>query len=193
MNLVLSALAENRGLTDFFANVNFIGDTNWSILCHSLQKHPTLTTVILTGTGCVMLPGDSRPTFLSDEQKTSRTRALAEMMQTNTILCTISLSVEERDEDIYTESIQPRLEANLYKQRVLAVKKEADDRQFHQKVLGRALSCVKSNPNLVWMFLSENVDAFVRSEEQEQEGTNSSVGAVAVVVPDAVVGGKRKR
>jgi hypothetical protein len=123
------------------------------------------------------LPGedDERSTLLSDQQKANRTRALAEVMQTNTILHTIRLSVEERNEDIYMQSIQPHLEANLYRPRVFAVKKEADDRLFRQKILGRALSCVGSNPNLVWRFLSENVDAFVRSEEQQ--GTNSSVRA----------------
>jgi hypothetical protein len=45
------------------------------------------------------------------------------------------------------------------------------------------------------MFLSGNVDAFVRSEE-EQEDTNIGEGevavAVAVAVPDSVVGSKRK-
>jgi hypothetical protein len=114
-------------------------------------------------------------------------------MQTNTILCNIHLSAQDRDEDIYTESIQPRLEANLYRPRVLAGKKEADKRPFRQKVLGRALSCVRSNPNLVWMFLSENVDVFVQTEEQE-EGTRNSEGAAVVAVPDTVVASsKRKR
>jgi hypothetical protein len=176
MALILSDLAENRGLTTFDEGEHFIGDENWNILCQSLQRHPTLTRVDLTETGWMRL--GERNTLLSDEQKTNRTRAFAEMMQTNTILCAILLSAEERDEDIYTESIQPRLEANLYRPRVLAVKKEADDRPFRQKVLGRALSCVRSNPNIVWMFLSENVDAVVRSEEQE--GTSNSEGAVVV-------------
>lgn len=41
------------------------------------------------------------------------------------------------------------------------------------------------------MFLSENVDACVRSEE-EQEGLSNSEGVVLVSIPDAVVGSKRK-
>jgi hypothetical protein len=102
------------------------------------------------------------------------------------MLCTISLSEEERDENIYTESIQPRLEANLYRPRVLAVKKEADDRPFRQKVLGRA-----SQPCLD---VSGGECGRVRSEEeQELEGTGIREGAVAIVVPDtAVAGSKRK-
>jgi hypothetical protein len=51
---------------------------------------------------------------------------------------------------------------NPYRPRVLAVKK-ITDRQLREKVLGRALDSVKRKPNLVWMFLSENGDAFVRS------------------------------
>jgi hypothetical protein len=188
--LIFSALAENRGLTELYASGHSIGDESWSILCQSLQKHPTLTRVDLTETGPMNLSGDSCG-LLSDKQKIRRTRELAEMMQTNTILCYISLSAGEYDEHIYTESIQPRLEANLYRPRVLAVKKQADERPFRQKILGRALARVSRESNLVWMFLSENVDAFVRFTEQES--THSSMVKVAVEVATAVGSGKRKR
>jgi hypothetical protein len=50
---------------------------------------------------------------------------------------------------------------------------------------------VKSNPNLVWMFLSGNVDALVRLETER--GKSNSGVAAAVVVPAAVSGNKRKR
>jgi hypothetical protein len=181
LSLIFRALAEDRGLTEFDAFWYSIGDENWNLLCQSLQKHPTMTSL---GLACT---GPKRPTDkteLSEAQKTSRTRALADMLQTNTMLHTIRLFSGEYDERIYTESIEPRLETNLYRPRVLAIKKEADDRPFRQKVLGRALNCVKSNPNLVWMFLSGNVDAFVRSEKRE---------GVAVLAPAAVAGSKRKR
>jgi hypothetical protein len=59
---------------------------------------------------------------------------------------------------------------------------------------------VKLNPNLVWMFLSENVDAFVRLEEAEEEEAEESIAEVVVAVVAAVVaeaeaeaGSKRKR
>jgi hypothetical protein len=194
MALIITALAENRSLTVFDSNSYCISDENWTILCQSLRKHPTLTTLGLTETGPIRrLSGVGGRAVLSDEQKTNRTRLVAEMMQTNTILHIIRLSAEGCDEDIYTESIQPRLEANLYRLRVLAVRKEAAYRPFRQKILGRALSCVRSNPSLVWMFLAGNVDAFVLSKEQE--GTSNSEREVAVVVPDAVVVviNKRKR
>jgi hypothetical protein len=102
----------------------------------------------------------------------------------------IQLSEDERDEEIYTEEILPRLETNLYRPRVLAVKKTKEI-TFREKVLGRALFSVNSSPNLVWMFLSENVDAFARTEE-EHETTSIEVPVVVVVVAAAVAGSKRK-
>jgi hypothetical protein len=87
------------------------------------------------------------------------------MMKGNKSLHTIEVSNELYDQQIYAEMILPYLETNRYRPRVLAVI-EIDDRPIRQPVLGRALYCVRSNPNLVWLFLSENVDAFVRSEEE---------------------------
>jgi hypothetical protein len=187
LSLIISALAENKSLTDFDAFWYSISDENWSILCRSLQNHPTLTSLDLACTGPKNVAGKRE--FL-EEQKTNRTLALAEVMQTNTILHTIRLFPGEFDERIFTESIQPRLETNLYRPRVFAVKKEADDTSFRQKVLGRALSCVRSNPNLVWMFLSENMDVF--SPCEAQKGTVNKAD-VAVTAPAPVAGSKRKR
>jgi hypothetical protein len=108
------------------------------------------------------------------------------MMRYNTILHTINLSKDERDEQIYTESILPYLKTNRYRPRVLAVEK-TKERPFRERMLGRALASVKTDANLVWMFLSENVDAFVRSEEAEEEEEEESSAEVAVAVAVAVV------
>jgi hypothetical protein len=135
--------------------------------------------------------------LLTDDQKTHRTRMLADMVQENTILHSIELSAYEREAKIYTEEISPYLETNLYRPRVVAIKKTSAS-PFREKVLGRALFCVKSNPNLVWMFLSENMDAFVRSEEEEEGDREAPVAAtvapvvVGVPVAVAVAGSKRK-
>jgi hypothetical protein len=193
------ALANNRGLLNLFLQFNSISDENWTILCESLKAHPTLTSLNLSYTR-PRIPTGGRIAVTDDDQKTRRTRVVAEMVQHNTVLHRIPLSGHERDEQIYTESIRPHLETNLYRPRVLAVKKTIA-RPFREKVLGRALYAVKSNPNLVWMFLSENVDAFVRSEEdeaeeeEEEEGNSIEVPpvlAVAAVVV-AAAGSKRKR
>jgi hypothetical protein len=99
------------------------------------------------------------------------------MVQHNTVLHTINLSERERDEQIYTGLILPYLETNLYRPRVLAVK-QTKERPFREKMLGRALASVKTNANLVWTFLSENVDAFVRSESKDEDEDEESNGEV---------------
>jgi hypothetical protein len=118
------------------------------------------------------------------------------MVQQNTVLHTIELLfTSERDDQICTEEIRPYLETNLYRPRVHAIKKTLD-RPFREKVLGRALYSVRSNPNLVWMLLSENVDAFVRAEEEEEESNSEvpvAVAAAVVVAVVSVAGSKRKR
>jgi hypothetical protein len=195
------SLANNRGLVDLLYQHHSISDENWTILCQSLQAHPTLTSLDLRDTAPTSPDADDDDdddsSLMPDEQKAHRSRLLTEMMQQNKVLHTIHLSEEERDEKIYTEEIHPYLETNLYRPRVLAVKKTIE-RPFREKILGRALDCVKSNPNLVWMLLSENVDAFVRSEEEEEEEESNSeepvaVAAAAAAVVLTVAGSKRKR
>jgi hypothetical protein len=158
--ILVAALANNRGLVNLDLQYSYISDDNWIILCESMKAHPTLTNLDLFYTS----PGSPTNVRIvqTDDQKAHRTRLLAEMMQENTSMHTVELSDNEREEKIYTEEILPYLETNRYRPRVLAIKKTIA-RPFREKVLGRALFCVKSNPNLVWMFLSENVDALVCS------------------------------
>jgi hypothetical protein len=199
--IVFRALANNRGLVHLELGNENISDENWTIMCHSLQAHLTLTSLGLCFT--IDLPAmNTRPanpagaaiTLLADERKTRRTRVLAEMIKKNTVLHTIRLAEGEYDQQVCTEEIRPYLVTNLYRPRVLAVKK-TKNRPFREKVLGRAVYSVRSNPNLVWMLLSENVDAFVRSEEEEEESNSEVPVAVAVAAGAvlAVAGSKRKR
>jgi hypothetical protein len=149
--VLFRSLASNRGLVDLDLQQNAISNDNWTILCESLQAHPTLTSLDLWSTR------PRRPTGASiavvDEQKAHRTRLLAEMMEQNTILQTIGLSRNERDEQIYTESILPCLGMNIYRARVLAINKA--DISLRRPLLGQALQTksVRNNSNLLWMFL----------------------------------------
>jgi hypothetical protein len=187
--ILFRALANNRGLVELNLEDISISDQNWSILCESMKAHPTLTTLGLEDTR--PWSPDGVPTIMSDEQKIHRTRALAEMMKENKAVHTVFFSANDRDQQIYTEEIHPYRVTNIYRPRVLDVKK-TQDRPFREKVLGRAVYSVRSNPNLVWMLLSENVDAFIRSEEEEEEEEEESNGEVPVEVV-AVAGSKRKR
>jgi hypothetical protein len=184
------ALASNRGLEYLNVNGNFIYDKNWAVLCESLQAHPALTNLDLSGT--IPVPGRlTSRRILSDEQKAHRTGLLADMVRRNTTLHTITVSEREWDQQIYAQRVRPYLETNMYRSRVVAVKKTKEP-SFREKVLGRALHSVKTNPNLVWMFLSENVDAFARSNE-ESNIIEVPVAVAAVVVAVAGIGRKRKR
>jgi hypothetical protein len=155
-----TVLASNRGIVDLDLRCHSINDESWSILCQSLEQHPTLTSLDLR---------DTRPTRQASEevmleQKRKRTRAVADLLEQNTILQTVHLSEQEREGRVYAELIQPRLETNLYRARVLVIKHTTrNDRPLREKVLGRALYCVRSNPNLVWMFLLQNMDVVLRS------------------------------
>jgi hypothetical protein len=156
--VLFRSLANNRSLVDLDLSSLSITDDNWMILCDSLRLHPTLTSLDTRAT----TPIDA----LLSEQNEARMCAIADMMKHNTILQTIRLSERllRYQQQIYTEGILPYLEMNPYSPRVHAVE-EIDDRPVRQAVLGRALYCVTSNPNFIWMFLSQNVDAFVLSEE----------------------------
>jgi hypothetical protein len=153
--VLFATLANNRGLVDLDWEDRSSSDDNWTILCESLQAHPSLTKLDLSHTG-------GRGNGLTGDQKVQRTRLLAEMVQHNTVLHTINLSEYERDEKIYTESILPYLKTNRYRSWVHAIKKA--DISLRRPLLGRALQTesVRNDSNLLWMFLSGNADVVVR-------------------------------
>jgi hypothetical protein len=71
------------------------------------------------------------------------------------------LSPSQIDQNVFTESVNPKLETNRYQPRVLAIK-QADDR-FRRALLGRAMQSklVRNKSNCLWMLLSENADVVV--------------------------------
>jgi hypothetical protein len=159
MSILFRSLTEMRGLVDLNLHNHYIIDDNWHILCESLKTHCTLTCLDLR---CAQ-PWNAAP--ITDEEKVQRTRAIAEMLAVNTVLHTIKLYPFTIDENICTESVNPRLETNRYRPRVLAIK-QADDR-YRRALLGRALQSelVRNKSNLLWMFLSENADIAIESIE----------------------------
>jgi hypothetical protein len=159
-SVLFRSLAENMGFPELNLHCHSISDDNWMILCQSLKGHPTLTRLDLRYTRPIAR--DGYQIELSDEQKEQRTRLLAEMMEENTILLTIDLNRDDRDEQIYEESILPYLETNLYRPRVLGIKKA--DIALRRPLLGRALQTesVRNKSNLLWILLSGNQDVVVQ-------------------------------
>jgi hypothetical protein len=109
---------------------------------------------------------------------------LAALVQENRVLHTISLYEDERDEHIYVESILPILETNLYRPRVLGIKKV--DIALRRAFLGLALQTksVRSKSNLIWMFLSGNQDVVLRSDEESAAVLQSDEESAAVLQLD---------
>jgi hypothetical protein len=70
-------------------------------------------------------------------------------------------------EEVYQNSILPRLEMNRNCFEVQRRALKRADPSIRSQLLGRALHVVRYNPNLTSQFLSENIPAFVQTEEEE--------------------------
>jgi hypothetical protein len=101
----------------------------------------------------------------SDDTKSTLMDAIIQMLYLNTVVHTFELPDAFNDEEVYQNSILPRLEMNrsLFEVQREAVKRA--DPAIRPQLLGRALHVVRYNPNLVFRFLSENVPAFVGSAD----------------------------
>jgi hypothetical protein len=145
------ALAENEGITNLRLDFDSITDESWTALWRSVSHHPKLERISLNiiCRGC------------SDAQKTLRTQAIMDALRINTVLLRIALHHEEFDKVILKDAVYPRLQANRYRPRVAAIATEKGE--WRRKLLGQALVSVASNPSLIWMFLSSNVNSLISS------------------------------
>jgi hypothetical protein len=187
MAVFFRALTNNSGLVHLNFRYYPISDENWSVLCESLQAHPTLTILDLRFTSLVTM-------VLTEDQKVHRTRVIAEMMQRNTVLHTIKLSSNARDQQIYEEMVHPYLETNRYRPLVHAIKKA--DISLRRPLLGLALQTesVRNNSNLLWMFLSGNPDVVLQpNEDGEQVEAAASVPVDVAASSPAGAASSRKR
>jgi hypothetical protein len=157
MRCLHQGLTGNRGIEDLIMVDVELTDKNWCLLLHSLSTHPRIE--------CVTYEDEEMS--LSAESKTTWMNAILQMLQHNTVVRTLDLSEAFGNEDVYQNSILPRLDMNrnYFEVQRKAVKRA--DPSIRSQLLGRALHVVRYNPNLVFQFLSENVPAFVRSEEEE--------------------------
>jgi hypothetical protein len=128
----------------------------WSLLLRSLWTHPRIQSLSLVSFPRVAL-----------SLKTRFMKALLRLAQCNTVVNTIDLPHNFQDEEFFQNSIVPRLEMNrnCFADQRRALKRA--DPSIRGQLLGRALHVVRYNPNLLFRFLSENVPAFVRSEEDD--------------------------
>jgi hypothetical protein len=118
LHAIAPGLAENLGLVELdVTSEDPVSDGAWLSLFRSLRAHPTLTRLRLE---------DSRRSTLTDEQKKSRTSALVDMLQVNTILSEIPFCEHGMDAQIYQDAIRPRFRENFYRPKFHAVRNTID-------------------------------------------------------------------
>jgi hypothetical protein len=159
--VLVEALEDNQGLVKFAPREQHIDLENWAILCRSLSSHPTLETLDLSDT---FRPLYGIDTSVSNEIKTYRCKCILNLLQSNTVLRSIHLSRDERDEAIWIESILPHLQTRTYQSRVLEIK-AVDHQPRRSKLFGRALYSVQTKPYLLYLFLIGNADIVTASHE----------------------------
>jgi hypothetical protein len=146
------ALPGNQGIENLCVSLS---EETSSLLLRSLWAHPRIQTVSL-----------SFFYWLSDASKTSVMDSVLRLAQCNTMVHTINLQPDDaKDEKFFQNSILPRLEMNRnsYRDQRRALQRAGPS--IRGQLLGRALHVVRYNPDLLFRFLSENVPAFVRSDE----------------------------
>jgi hypothetical protein len=144
------ALKENEGLVTLDLAGRPIMEESWCIILKSIQSHPSLHVLDLH-----LTPSSRR---MSAATKTKRMLAIVEMLQVNTVILTIHMLLHECDKQVLQDSINPRLQLNLYRLRVRAIKEVAAPGVLRRKLLGLALGKVSKHVNLLWLILRENVD-----------------------------------
>jgi hypothetical protein len=149
------ALRENEGLVTLDVAGQPIMEESWRILLKSIQNHPSLQVLDLH-----LTPSSRR---MSAATKTERMLAIVDMLQVNTVILTIHMLLHECDKQVLQDSINPRLQLNLYRLRVRAIKEVAPG-VHRSKLVGYALGNVSKNINLLWLILRENADTDFRNQ-----------------------------
>jgi hypothetical protein len=129
-------------------------DGDWDRLLHSLWAHPRIQSLTLR----------FAPSLLASSKFYMMYEVL-QLAQCNTVVHTIDLPDHAKDDEFYQNFIVPRLEMNrnCFEDQRQALTRA--DPAVRGRLLGRALRVVRNNPDLLFRFLSENVPAFVRSDE----------------------------
>jgi hypothetical protein len=140
---IAGALRENKGLVNLDLRYGYnVTDETWDALCDSLKAHPTLEVLDFRSIQVPLL-------------LESRIQALVDMMKVNMSIHTIKMSYYYCEHALFIESVVPYLETNRLRPRLLAIQKTLPH-AYREKVLGRALLAVRTDPNHFWMLLSGN-------------------------------------
>lgn len=150
---LVSSLQGNVGLISIDLRGNQISERNWHVLMDSVRGHATLEYLGLEST-CGL--GYITENMMTRMARKRRTRAVETMLLTNKALTGIDLSVNEFDEECM-ETVNACLIINKNRHRADALIRIPDP-NVRGYVLGQTLSFVRLYPDLMWMFLSQNLD-----------------------------------
>jgi hypothetical protein len=140
-----------------------MSDEKCILLFQSVATHPRIN--VLPSPVPLGSLGSYQP--LSAASKTTRMNAILQMLRRNTVVQTTELPSAFNNEEVYQNLILPRLEMN---RSCFEVQRQVVKRahpSIRPQLLGRALHVVQYNSDLFFRFLSENIPAFVRAENEE--------------------------
>jgi hypothetical protein len=143
---IAEAVRENKGLIELCLQTTDMSNEAWSAICDSLKTHPTLEVLDLSA---ILRDFDEAPAVT-----TSRVQALLGMMEVNTSILTIHLRNQYSEHELFQRSVVPYLKTNQFRLHVRAILPSL----YRDKVLGRALLAVRTDPNRFWMLLSGNAE-----------------------------------
>ena len=158
------ALKSNKGLETLSLAHCTVSNENCQILCDSLKHHSALKVLDLTKTS----KGAAADTV-------SHLQSLEQMLHTNTVLHTIHMNTTIAAEGnasisqgvgVWQGQIVSRLERNLYRARVDAIQHAAASKR--PSLVAHSVAAVTGSPDVVWMILSQNVEAIAGCSLQHQ-------------------------
>jgi hypothetical protein len=108
-NAVAQSLTANLGLVKLYFGRQTLNAENWNLLVLSLASHPSLEVLDLGGTR-ERQSIQEMSSIIPIERRARRTSAIAEILQSNTVIHTVLLSDADLHRDIFDASIRPWLE-----------------------------------------------------------------------------------
>jgi hypothetical protein len=164
MRYLVQSLSQNQGLEQLVFGQHAFCDENWSELCQSIARHPTLKLLDISSQLQMLPGGNERAVPLSETHKTCRAKLLLEMLKINTVLHDITMSIQDCNQQILYVEIFPRLVINRYRPRVRALRTQ--DHSLSAKLLGRALYSVNGNSSVIWLFLLSHKEHLLRGIQE---------------------------
>jgi hypothetical protein len=173
VSAVAGALRENKGLKELNLECNEnVNDETWGAICDSLKAHPTLEVLNLCSNVELDPPITPPPPVVIK----ARIQALLDMLKVNMLIQAIDLDAHYQNHELYQESVEPYLDTNRFRPRLLAIQ-QTRPIAYRAKVLERELLAVRTDPNRFWMLLSGNAEvAFPSSTATDGANDGDSDG-----------------